>query len=167
MRFWKVTLLLGIIGLVFFSGCIKKPFSLKLKSGQKQADSSQIPAIQPFTYEFSGFNYKSWDLEPLMSQIMAVQTELTQKIRLVNKESGTVKVYGYADRRGPEDPVGSKIGNIALSLKRANSVVNYLSSRFGVSADMFKVIGLGSSELKNNDSPYDKVNRRVVVEYSK
>lgn len=167
MRHWKVMLLLGIIGLVLFSGCTKKPFSLKSKAGQKQADSSQAASVQSFSYELTGFNYKSWDLEPLMSQMIGVQTELTQKIRLIKKENGTIKVYGYADRRGPEAPVGSHIGNIALSLKRANAVVNYLSSRFSLSADQFKVIGLGSSELKDSDKPYDRINRRVVIEYTK
>jgi len=109
MRYWKIMLLAGVIGVTFFSGCTKKPFTLKSKAAQKPADSSQAASIQPFTYELTGFNYKSWDLQPLMSQMMAVQTELTQKIRQV-KENSSIKVYGYADRSGPENPNGTRSG---------------------------------------------------------
>lgn len=166
MRSIKTLVVICSVAVLLVAGCGKMNKSKKVVKNDVKQNVEQVVAIQPFSFEFSGFNYKSWNIDPVKPGISAVETVLTAKLKQI-KDKNVIKVIGYADRSGPENPEGSKMGNIALSLKRANAVVNYLSSRYGVSADLFRVEGLGSSELKNAQKPYDKVNRRVVVEYSK
>ena len=92
-------------------------------------------------------------------------------------EEGKVAVEEYINTLGPEltdaylvlvvghtDTSGDESYNQALSLKRAESVADYLISR-GVEADALRVIGRGSKEpLVSNDTREGRIqNRRVDI----
>ena len=62
-------------------------------------------------------------------------------------------VEGHTDALGPDDY------NMALSIRRAESVVSFLVSR-GVSPDRFDTRGFGETAPRVDD-PLDSVNRRV------
>ncbi|WP_444995099.1 OmpA family protein [Aliikangiella sp. IMCC44359] len=78
---------------------------------------------------------------------------------LKQQKTATVVIEGHTDDLGTEK------FNLALSNKRANSVVNLLVDRFKISADRVKGIGYGESRpLINNTTPESRAkNRRVVA----
>jgi len=66
---------------------------------------------------------------------------------------------------GHTDAVGSLATNIALSEKRANSVMSYLTRDLGVAASQLDAKGIGYlSPVATNDTPFGREeNRRVVA----
>lgn len=64
---------------------------------------------------------------------------------------------------GHTDAVGSKTYNMILSKKRAESVVNYLSTVLQISRSRLVAKGFGEQKLKNSHDPENKENRRVEV----
>jgi outer membrane protein OmpA-like peptidoglycan-associated protein len=74
------------------------------------------------------------------------------------KENPAIKV----EISGHTDNVGDERYNQQLSLKRAQSVVNYFSSK-GISTSRLTQIGFGSKKpIKSNDSEENRqVNRRI------
>ncbi|MDM4764734.1 OmpA family protein [Pelomonas sp. SE-A7] len=67
------------------------------------------------------------------------------------------RVEGHADARGDADR------NLKLSQARAESVVNMLSSRFGILPERLEAIGKGSSEPMNLSKVDAPENRRVTI----
>ncbi|WP_233581500.1 OmpA family protein [Acidipila sp. EB88] len=67
---------------------------------------------------------------------------------------------------GGTDSVGSATYNYELSDKRADAVVQYLASRYGVPAHRFYLIGLGKDKAvaSNNTAAGRALNRRVEVQ---
>jgi OmpA-OmpF porin, OOP family len=66
-------------------------------------------------------------------------------------------VEGHADRRGTAEL------NRKLSLERARSVSDYLSSRHGIEATRLTPAGKGASEPLNRADPAAPENRRVTI----
>jgi outer membrane protein OmpA-like peptidoglycan-associated protein len=66
------------------------------------------------------------------------------------------------DVEGHTDGVGSKANNEILSMRRAQSVVVYLTSA-GVAADRMHAVGKGFSELLYPFEPKSAANRRVRI----
>jgi outer membrane protein OmpA-like peptidoglycan-associated protein len=64
--------------------------------------------------------------------------------------------------QGHTDAKGTEAYNLALSQRRAQSVVEYLTSK-GIDADRLTSIGKGFSELLYPDRPQAAENRRVKV----
>ena len=62
---------------------------------------------------------------------------------------------------GHTDAAGSDSYNLGLSMRRADSVRNYLISDQGVVADRLRSVGLGKSDLIAGIEPLDGRNRRV------
>ncbi|MEZ5835544.1 MAG: OmpA family protein [Geminicoccaceae bacterium] len=66
-----------------------------------------------------------------------------------------VVIAGFADASG------DAAYNQRLSEARANSVLNYLVGRFGVSPDQLQTVGYGEEHPLPGIDPYDGLNRRV------
>jgi outer membrane protein OmpA-like peptidoglycan-associated protein len=64
---------------------------------------------------------------------------------------------------GHTDATGRPEYNLTLSERRAQSVRDYLSGKFGVPADNLTVVGYGAERLKDAAEPTASVNRRVQI----
>ena len=64
---------------------------------------------------------------------------------------------------GHTDGVGDEQYNASLSDRRAQAVVEYLSSSFGISHERLLGRGYGETYLADPDQPDDPENRRVEV----
>ncbi|WP_044552872.1 OmpA family protein [Azospirillum lipoferum] len=64
---------------------------------------------------------------------------------------------------GHTDGVGNPDYNLALSKRRAASVRDYLTRRFGVSSGRLVAIGRGSQQLLDPANPASDANRRVEI----
>ena len=64
---------------------------------------------------------------------------------------------------GHTDASGSDEYNLFLSKRRANSVVDYLTTQHGVDPKQLSPIGKGERELLNVSDPNDGINRRVRI----
>ncbi|HEU5458312.1 MAG TPA: OmpA family protein, partial [Terracidiphilus sp.] len=78
---------------------------------------------------------------------------------------GSAKNY-ILEVTGGTDSVGSKQYNYDLSNRRADAVVQYLASKYGVAPHRFYLIGIGKDdEVASNDTAAGrKKNRRVEVQ---
>ncbi len=66
-------------------------------------------------------------------------------------------IEGHTDASGPDDY------NMGLSQRRAQSVVDYLTSQLGVSPSQLSSVGKGEHELLDAANPRSGVNRRVRI----
>lgn len=96
--------------------------------------------------------------------------ELTQQARSTLNELGRAlsshELAGYHFRiEGHTDTVGSPAYNLQLSKERANAVVNYLTSKFGVQPARLQAVGMGEAGLLVQTPPQtpEPRNRRVHV----
>jgi outer membrane protein OmpA-like peptidoglycan-associated protein len=78
---------------------------------------------------------------------------------------GTAKSY-ILEVTGGTDSTGSAQYNYELSQRRADAVVQYLASKYGIAAHRFYLIGIGKDkEVASNNTPEGrKQNRRVEVQ---
>lgn len=120
-----------------------------------------------FTKEIGQFDYNSSDINApkVNATLKTIAAAIGEKIKAI-PDTYQIEVIGHADASGPEEPTGDKKGNIALSEARAQAVVDFLVSELGVSSSKFKVIGMGSKELKSSKSPKSPVNRRVIIKFA-
>jgi outer membrane protein OmpA-like peptidoglycan-associated protein len=100
------------------------------------------------------FDYNKWDLEPAEAKKMS---DFIQRV----KENPNVKldISGHTDEHGTEE------FNLALSSKRAKTVVDYLESQ-GVAKDQVAIVtGKGKSAplVKETDEAARRKNRRVEI----
>ncbi len=154
-----------IVAFMAVSGCAKKaPKKTNVKSSTPV--QAVTPAIDPFYFEIAGFKYKSYNINDVKTELTKSENEIAEKLKQV-KQFGSVQVIGHADKKGPEGPEGDKIGNLAWSQKRAESMVDYFVSKHNISRDIFSIKGMGAAQLKDASKPYDQKNRRVEIEYKK
>jgi outer membrane protein OmpA-like peptidoglycan-associated protein len=64
---------------------------------------------------------------------------------------------------GHTDAKGSAVYNKILSLKRAQSVKNFLATKHSIPSGKLKAVGKGSTELSDPKNPEDAANRRVRI----
>jgi outer membrane protein OmpA-like peptidoglycan-associated protein len=65
---------------------------------------------------------------------------------------------------GHTDASGSKIKNQDLSQKRAQAVVNFLTTHFKINPKQLSAIGYGETQLRDSLNPNSATNRRVEVQ---
>ena len=65
---------------------------------------------------------------------------------------------------GHTDASGSKIKNQDLSQKRAQAVVNFLTTHFKINPKQLSAVGYGETQLKDFLNPNSATNRRVEVQ---
>ena len=64
---------------------------------------------------------------------------------------------------GHTDAKGSPAYNKILSLRRAQSVKNFLATKHSIPSGKLKAVGKGSTELADPKNPEDSANRRVRI----
>ena len=113
-------------------------------------------------YPMSGFAYKKWDMPTQQWDWWAKNAEPIVR-GIINKmpDGYVLEVRGHADSRGPENPEGSKPGNIYISTERAKTVYDALE-RAGVKSSKMTVRGVGSSEPIPGIDPKSGPQRRVT-----
>jgi outer membrane protein OmpA-like peptidoglycan-associated protein len=84
---------------------------------------------------------------------------LSRLARTIRDGTGKVRIVGHTDSNGDAEP------NRRLSLRRAQSVRDYLVSTYGIDPTRFTVDGQGEdSPITNNDTVAGRrANRRVEV----
>lgn len=100
-----------------------------------------------------------YDSSAIRAQAYSVLDELGGAVTSSRLESRGITIIGHTDSDGPKDY------NLALSMKRARSVKNYLVGRYRVSPDRIKVLGYGEAmPFEPNTTAYNKqLNRRVEI----
>lgn len=113
------------------------------------------PAAPPRTLELRGANF---DFD--RSVIRPADVEVLDKSAVTLKEWGDVKV----EVAGHTDSVGTDEYNQGLSLRRAESVRNFLISK-GIAADRLSIMGYGESRPVADNATADGrfMNRRVEL----
>jgi outer membrane protein OmpA-like peptidoglycan-associated protein len=64
---------------------------------------------------------------------------------------------------GYTDAIGGEAFNQDLSERRADTIKQYLSTRFGIAGSYLVTVGYGKTRLKDPGAPTAAVNRRVQV----
>jgi outer membrane protein OmpA-like peptidoglycan-associated protein len=158
----KLRLLLSACVLIFSVSCAKKEAS---KPAPVAPAATAVTTPQAFSFEFSGFKYKSSSLNDVLTALNSRKDEMKSKFTNL-PQTARITVRGYADAKGPEAPEGKKPGNIALSERRAKTIAAWLVKETGLSESMILIQAKGSSNLKNSRDPYAAENRRVEVVFT-
>lgn len=114
-----------------------------------------IPEIK-FIIPDIGFDFGKYTLKPAADSILSV---CAAQIDL--QHPAEIHILGYTDN------VGSDAYNLDLSAKRANSVLQWFTSKRGLSPARFMVRGLGeSAPIAGNDTEAGRqANRRVEINF--
>lgn len=119
-----------------------------------------------FSRTLSGFGYKSWKVDGKMSAALGKLVPVLRRIEAhPDRGQRKISVVGHADATGPETPEGEKPGNLEISRRRAQAVVDHLVGVYGFSPDLFEVTARGASEPLTPDGRA-AVNRRVELRFS-
>jgi outer membrane protein OmpA-like peptidoglycan-associated protein len=97
-----------------------------------------------------------FDSAKLKSESKPLLDNLSTALKSDRLKSIQFKVEGHTDAKGTE------AYNQALSLKRANAVVDYMTQQ-GIEADRLKAEGKGFAELLVPEKPLAMENRRVRI----
>ncbi len=98
------------------------------------------------------FAYNSTDLTPDSKVRLNTLDDMRNVDNAVDK---SLAIEGHAD------VVGNKAYNIALSVRRAESVKQYLVFQLDISSDRLDIDGKGEGELIDPENPKGRLNRRV------
>ncbi|MFN0184887.1 MAG: OmpA family protein [Aquabacterium sp.] len=110
------------------------------------------PAIR-YSLPASAFKVGSADIPDMLKKQLDVFADV---LRSKSGSGRQVRVIGHADASGAAE------ANLALSLRRAESVKTYLVGK-GVEGQMLIAEGQGSKQLKNASDPFSADNRRVEI----
>ncbi len=110
------------------------------------------PAIR-YSLPASSFKVGSADIPDVLKKQLDVFADV---LRAKSGSGRQVRVIGHADASGQAE------ANLALSLRRAESVKAYLVQK-GADSQMLIAVGQGSKELKNAADPFSAENRRVEI----
>jgi OOP family OmpA-OmpF porin len=128
--------------------------SLQYKFG---APAEAAPAVQPPPATAPSFMvFFDWDRSNLSPQALATIRQAAEQFKATGR--ARITATGHTDRSGPENY------NMALSLRRANTVKDALV-RDGVPATVISVIGKGESQplVQTADGVREPQNRRVEI----
>ena len=110
------------------------------------------PAIR-YSLPASSFKIGSAELPDLLRRQLDVFAGVLRDKKGKQRE---IRVIGHADASGTPE------ANAALSLKRAESVKEYLVKK-GADPEQLLVVGVGSNDLANPANPTGAENRRVEI----
>ena len=119
--------------------------------------------VNSSSLELSDPNYKiaGYDVDSLMkSVIIPAISDIVNKLPTDKK----LAIIGHANKTGTEEATDTFVGNTTLSMKRAESVLNYIVANSSLSKDTFSLIAAGSTQsLSGVDASSDK-NCRVAFD---
>ena len=129
-----------------YDDCAETPAGLRVNSRGCPLAGERIAIVTNINFDFDRAAVRD-DVKPRLSRVIELLKEMPEL---------DVQIVGYTD------DVGSVEYNLALSLRRAESVRNYVITR-GVKGARLSVAGRGKSEpLVSNATPQGRaVNRRV------
>lgn len=153
---------------------VTKPSSTKTQRSPRKSSSTKLPVATPvktidvaktpvnidktFPRKYIFFDVAEDDLNSEgVRKLQDVVTILNEKT------TGGSLIEGHTDN------TGSAILNMALSIKRANAVAKYLTTK-GISPSRLSVTGYGSKKpLVSNDDEKDgrEINRRIEIAFTK
>ncbi|MGQ3054659.1 MAG: OmpA family protein [Roseateles sp.] len=110
------------------------------------------PAIK-YSLPATSFKVGSAELPPLLKKQLDVFADV---LKTKKNSDRKVRVIGHADASG------TPAANQALSIKRAESVRNYLVAK-GADPALLVIEGVGAKDLKNPANPKADENRRVEI----
>ncbi len=93
----------------------------------------------------------------LRDEAKAFLDEVGRMLTMEQFRQGRLSIEGHTDATGPESY------NEWLSRKRAETVKNYLISRFAIDPRRLRVVGLGEKRPLPGKQPNDPLNRRVEL----
>jgi outer membrane protein OmpA-like peptidoglycan-associated protein len=129
----------------------RKTRSLSMGERQEIAD---IASTKPNIDLDIQFDYNSADIST--ASMPSVQA-LGQALSNPNLKGSTFVVAGHTDA------IGGEAFNQGLSERRADTIKNYLVSKFGIAGSDLVTVGYGKDKPKDPNAPMDPVNRRVQV----
>jgi len=129
----------------------RKTRSLSL--GERQ-EIAELAATKPKIDLEIRFDYNSADISK--SSMPAVQ-ELGKALSNASLKGSTFVVAGHTDA------VGGESYNQDLSERRADTIKNYLTEKYGLNGSDLVTVGYGKTQPKDPNAPMDPVNRRVQV----
>ena len=124
-----------------------------LSMGERQ-EIADIAATKPNIDLDIQFDYNSADIST--ASMPSVQA-LGQALSNPNLKGSTFVVAGHTDA------IGGEAFNQGLSERRADTIKNYLVSKFGIAGSDLVTVGYGKDKPKDPNAPMDPVNRRVQV----
>jgi len=138
-----------------------KSRGIKHKSATDQSTTAMVAGTAPASSQPSA---------SLLVLFASGSADLTDAGRAqLNQLGGALKTPELAGKRfrieGHTDTQGDAQSNLALSQRRANAVVAYLTAQFGLDAKQFMAVGMGKQGLAiaTPDQTAEPRNRRVVV----
>jgi outer membrane protein OmpA-like peptidoglycan-associated protein len=119
-----------------------------------QAGDRTAAAKRPGASLLITFVTNSADLTPAAQSRLDIVARALQAEKLAQF---SFSIEGHADPRGSHER------NLQLSLARAESVIEYLTTRHQIERDRLKPVGKGDTELANPARPTAPENRRVTI----
>jgi outer membrane protein OmpA-like peptidoglycan-associated protein len=129
----------------------RKTRSLSL--GERQ-EIAELAATKPKIDLEIRFDYNSADISK--SSMPAVQ-ELGKALSDASLKGSTFVVAGHTDA------IGGEAYNQELSERRADTIKQYLTEKFGLNGSDLVTVGYGKTQPKDPNAPMDPANRRVQV----
>jgi outer membrane protein OmpA-like peptidoglycan-associated protein len=129
----------------------RKTRSLSLNEREQIAE---IASTKPKIDLEIQFDYNSADIRK--SSVSAVQ-ELGKALSDANLKGSTFVIAGHTDA------IGGEAFNQGLSERRADTIKQYLTEKYGINGADLVTVGYGKSKPKDAAAPADPVNRRVQV----
>jgi outer membrane protein OmpA-like peptidoglycan-associated protein len=115
---------------------------------------AEIAAAKPQIDLDIRFDYNSAKIS--QASLPAVQ-ELGKALSNPALKGSSFVVAGYTDA------VGGEAFNQDLSERRADTIKQYLSTRFGIAGSDLVTVGYGKTHLKDPSAPTSAINRRVQI----
>jgi outer membrane protein OmpA-like peptidoglycan-associated protein len=129
----------------------RKTRSLSMGEREEIAD---IASTKPNIDLDIQFDYNSADISTAsMPSVQALGKALSNP----SLKGSTFVVAGHTDA------VGGEAFNLGLSERRADTIKNYLVSKFGIAGSDLVTVGYGKDKPKDANAPMDPINRRVQV----
>ena len=149
-----------LLSLVIVWGCASTEEVKKDEITPGEIVSAQNEQLS--NHPVGGFAYKSSALDTeIWKRWAEAAAPIVKEILTKIPDGYVLQITGHADASGPEEPVGNKPGNIAISSDRAQTVFNALKDA-GVDSPKITFKGMGASELLEEYDSRAAEQRRVT-----
>lgn len=114
---------------------------------------SELSKLRQFIVEIT-FDFDSDRIRPESYESLGL---IADALHTVYLGGDRFLVIGHTDAKGAREY------NLKLSQRRADAIVEALTTTFYVPANMLMPVGLGEEDLRDPANPYSEVNRRVQL----